>query len=61
MLSELEIKRLINTLLDLRKKLVWLIEQNPINEEQREYIKKGRENLYKVNQMLEDFDVKLPS
>jgi|GEM_PF-4719593 len=61
MLSDLEIKKLIQTLLDLRNKLLWLLKQTPINEEQRLWIEKGKENLKNVNKMLSEFNVKLPS
>lgn len=61
MLSKLEINNLIDELQNLRKQLLWLINQNPVNEIQKEYIKKGIENLRKVNSLLGDFGVKLPN
>jgi hypothetical protein len=60
-LSKLEINNLIDELQNLRKQLLWLINQNPVNEIQKEYIKKGIENLRKVNSLLGDFGVKLPN
>ncbi len=59
MLTDAEVKKLIDTLLDCRGKLVWLIKQTPTNEEQRMCLKKGGENLLKVNRMLGDFNVRL--
>lgn len=60
MLTNLEIKELVLALLDSRKKLLWLIDQKPINDEQERFIENGRELLKRVNQMLEDFNIKLP-
>jgi len=61
MLTDSEIKELILSLLDCREKLLWMLSQNPINEEQKEWIEKGKELLKQVNQGLEDFNVSLPS
>lgn len=61
MLSDLETKKLIEVLLDLRKKLLWIIYQTPVNEEQRLWIEKGKKNLKDVNTLLGDFGVKLPN
>lgn len=61
MLSNDEIEGLAITLLDLRRKLLWLISQEPINNKQRECIEEGKGNLIKVNQFLRDFNIKLPN
>ncbi len=61
MLSSNEIHRLIEDLLDQRTKLLWVLKQVPVNEEQRKWIELGKENLYKVNSLLGDFDVELPN
>ena len=60
MLTNTEIKDLIFALLDCRKKLLWIISQKPINDIQRDFLEDARKILIKTNQMLEDFDVKLP-
>ena len=60
MLTNAEIKALIESLLDCRTKLLWMISQKPINEEQIKFIDNGKDLLLKVNQALEDFDIKLP-
>ena len=60
MLTDTEVSELIITLLDLRKKLLWIIKQVPINEEQRKCIETGKEDLLKINELLEDFGAKLP-
>jgi len=60
MLTNTEIKELINALLDCRTKLLWMISQDPINEEQAKFIENGKELLLKVNQALGDFNIKLP-
>lgn len=61
MLTPTEIKELVTALLDCRKKLIWMISQNPINEEQRNHIEKGRELLKQTNLYLKDFSVELPT
>ena len=60
-LTNTEIKELINSLLDCRTKLLWLISQNPINDEQRKFIEGARELLKQANQGLENFSVELPT
>jgi len=59
-LTKTEIKELVELLLDCRSKLLWMISQNPINEEQEKFIENGKELLLKVNKHLEDFNVTLP-
>lgn len=61
MLSSNEINKLIENLLAQRVKLLWVISQIPVNEEQKNWIKIGKENLYKVNSLLSDFDVEFPN
>jgi len=61
MLTNTEIKELVSALLDAREKLLWLISQDPINDEQRKLIEGGWELLRRTNQMLEDFNVELPT
>lgn len=61
MLSDSEINKLIDTLFNLRKDLLWVISQKPVNDEQKEWIEKGKKNLYDVNKLLEEFSVRLPS
>jgi len=60
MLTNTEIKELVESLLDCRVKLIWMISQDPINEEQRNYIRNGKELLEKVNQALGEFNAELP-
>jgi len=60
MLTNSEIGKLIDDLMDARGKLLWLIDQKPINDEQREFIENGKELLKKVNQILNDLNVELP-
>lgn len=61
MLTNTEIKELVSALLDAREKLIWMIDQKPINDEQKKFIENGKELLKKVNQYLNDFDVELPT
>ena len=60
MLTNSEIRKLIDVLMDARGKLLWLIGQEPINEKQKEFIEGAWELLKRVNQMLNDFNVGLP-
>jgi hypothetical protein len=60
MITKTDIKDLTSQLLDCREKLLWLISQNPINDEQRKCIEHSKDLLIQVNQALEDFDVELP-
>lgn len=60
MLTDSEIKELVFSLLDCRKKLIWMTDQNPINDEQKKLIEHGKELLKQVNQSLEGFGVELP-
>lgn len=50
-----------NKLLDLKEKLLWILKQNPINEEQKNHIEKGKEELTKVNKWLGVLGVQLPN
>ncbi len=61
MLTNSEIKELTLALLDSRNKLLWLINQIPINAVQEKFIEDGKELLKKVNQYLEDFNYELPT
>ena len=61
MLSNNEIEELTYSLLDCRMKLLWLTSQKPINEIQKELIEHGKEKLKEVNQLLINFNVRLPS
>jgi hypothetical protein len=61
MLTNSEIKKLIDALLDCREKLLWLTSQNPINAKQEELIENSKELLIRTNQFLEEFYVQLPA
>jgi len=61
MLTNLEIKELVFLLLDCRKKLLWLISQNPIGVEQEALIEKSKKMLTEANQFLEELHVQLPT
>jgi len=61
MLTNTEIKELIFSLLDCRTKLLWLVSQTPINDEQRKFIEHSKELLIVANQFLEEFHVELPT
>ncbi len=61
MLTNSEIKELTLALLDSRNKLLWIINQIPINTVQEKFIEDGKELLKKVNQHLEDFNYELPT
>lgn len=52
---------MVNKLLVLKKKLLWVMKQDPINEEQKEWIAKGKEELIKINQWLGILGVRLPN
>jgi len=60
MLTNSEINKLVYSLLDARKKLLWLISQTPINEAQSEFIEGGKKLLKQVNECLKAFNVELP-
>ena len=61
MLLDSEKQELIESLLDTRKKLLWLLEQTPTNDEQRRFIKRAKEMLEQVDDYLRYFNVELPS
>ena len=61
MLADSEIEELTLTLYDLRRKLLWLVAQEPISPEQELYIAEGKRTLIKVNSFLEGFGAKLPN
>ena len=61
MLTNSEIEKLTYSLLDCRIKLLWLTSQEPINDIQKEFIEHGKEKLKEVNQLLINFNVRLPS
>lgn len=61
MLTNTEIKELIFVLLDSRKKLLWLISQNPITNTERKLIEFSEQLLLKTNQFLEEFNIELPA
>ncbi len=52
MLTREEEEEMIAKLLGLKQKLLWILKQNPVNEEQRNHISKGKEELIKINQWL---------
>lgn len=60
MLTDSQIKRLVDDLLGARNKLLWLINKEPINDVQRDFINDGRKKLKQVNEYLRAFDVDLP-
>ncbi len=61
LLTNSETKELVSSLLDCRVKLLWLIEQKPVNDEQRRHIENGKELLKRTNQLLGDFHVEIPT
>ena len=61
MLTKTEIKESVLALIDSRKKLIWLISQTPVNDEQRKHIEDGKELLKQANQLLDGFDFILPT
>ncbi len=61
MMTDTEIKESILALIDSRKKLLWLIDQNPMNDEQRKHIEDGKELLKQANHLLVGFDFILPT
>ena len=61
MLSNNKIEELTYSLLDCRMKLLWLISQSPINAIQKEFIEHAKEKLKEINQLLINFNVRLPS
>lgn len=62
MLTNTEIRELIFSLLDCRKKLLWVIDHDPISNKQRELIEESKRLLKRANQMLlEEFQVELPT
>ncbi len=60
-MTDTEVKESILALLDSRKKLLWLLEQNPMNDEQRKHIEDGKELLKQANRLLDGFDFILPT
>ncbi len=60
-MTNTEVKESILALLDSRKKLLWLIDQTPMNDEQRKHIEDGKELLRQTNQLLGDFNVEIPA
>lgn len=60
-LTRSEIEEAVLVLFDCRAKLLWLVDQEPYNDVQREFIENGKALLEQTNQMLRDFNVELPS
>lgn len=60
-MTNIEIKESILALIDSRKKLLWLIDQNPINDEQKKFIEGAKELLKQANHLLDGFDFILPT
>lgn len=59
MITEVEERETITRLLNLKEKLLWVLKQNPVNEEQKNHIIKGKEELTKVNMWLGVLGVEL--
>lgn len=61
MITEVEERETIIKLLNLKEKLLWVLKQNPVNEEQKNHIIKGKEELTKLNMWLGLLGVKFPN
>ena len=60
MLTDSDIKQLTQTLLSLRKELLWITSQDSSDEKQKKFIEEGKIHLVKVNKMLGEFGIELP-